>query len=466
MTSLMWFRRDLRRADNPALLRASEMGGVVPVFVIDPRLAGPSGAPRLAFLLRCLQALDASLGGGLVLRTGDPTEAVVQLAEESGASAVVAAADFGPYGRDRDAGVAARLATRGVAFELVESPYAVPPGSITKTDGTPYRVFTPFFRVWREHARHEPAPEPARLELVRGLASDPLPREPDVVAKLPPAGERGALERLAAFIAGGIDGYAADRDRPDHDRTSRLSAHLKLGCVHPRQVLKLLGHAPGHEALRRQLAWRDFYADVVFHNSDSTKYALQAAPGRIHVDRGEDADRRFEAWAAGRTGYPIVDAGMRQLLGEAWMHNRVRMIVASFLVKDLHLDWRRGARLFMQRLVDGDLASNAHGWQWVAGTGTDAAPYHRIFNPVRQGKQFDPDGDYVRRWVPELAGIEGPGVHEPWTRPGAAPGYSEPIVEHGEERREALARYARARTSLRSEYDASEGVGVTSAARG
>jgi deoxyribodipyrimidine photo-lyase len=445
MTSLMWFRRDLRLADNPALLMASKMDWVVPVFVIDPRLVGPSGAPRLAFLFRCLRALDESLGGGLVLRTGDPTEAIARLAEESDASAVVATEDFGPYGRDRDAKVAARLAARGVAFELVASPYAVPPGSITKTDGTPYRMFTPFFRVWREHTRAEAASEPARLKLVRGIASDPLPREPDVSAKLPAAGERGGLERLAAFIAGGIDGYADDRDRPDRDQTSRLSAHLKLGCVHPRQVLNVLGHVSEHEELRRQLAWRDFYADIVFHKPDSTRYALQAAPGRIHVDRGEGADRRFEAWAAGRTGYPIVDAGMRQLLGEAWMHNRVRMIVASFLVKDLHLDWRRGARLFMQRLVDGDLASNAHGWQWVAGTGTDAAPYHRIFNPVRQGKRVDPHGDYVRRWVPELASIEGPDVHEPWNRRRAAPGYVEPIVEHDKERREALARYAVAR---------------------
>ena len=278
-------------------------------------------------------------------------------------------------------------------------------------------MFTPFFRVWREHSRTEPVPEPSALELVRGIASDPLPREPDVDATLPTPGERGGLDRLAMFIADEVDGYADDRDRPDHDRTSRLSTYLKFGCVHPRQVFDRLERAPGHEELRRQLAWRDFYADIVFHQPESTRHALQAAPGRIEVDHGPDADRRFDAWAAGCTGYPIVDAGMRQLIGEAWMHNRVRMIVASFLVKDLHLDWRRGARLFMARLVDGDLASNAHGWQWVAGTGTDAAPYHRIFNPIRQGRQFDPDGDYVRRWVPELAGIEGARC----TNPGPSP---------------------------------------------
>jgi deoxyribodipyrimidine photo-lyase len=445
MTSLMWFRRDLRLADNPALLRAADLGAVVPVFVIDPRLVSPSGAPRLAFLLRTLRSLDESLDGALVVRTGDPTEVMVQLAGESGASTVVAAADFGPYGHARDADVAARLATNGVAFDLVESPYVVPPGSITKSDGTPYQVFTPFFRVWREHSSADPAPEPSHLELVRGLGSDPLPREPEVGATLPAPGERGGLERLAAFVADGIDGYAEHRNRPDRDETSRLSPYLKFGCVHPRQVISRLGRAPGHEELRRQLAWRDFYADVVFHHPDSTRHALQAAPGRIEVDRGKNADRRFDAWAAGRTGYPIVDAGMRQLLGEAWMHNRVRMIVASFLVKDLHLDWRRGARLFMARLVDGDLASNAHGWQWVAGTGTDAAPYHRIFNPVRQGQQFDPDGDYVRRWIPELAGIDGPAVHEPWTQPLLASDYPGPIVDHAEERLEALARFAAAR---------------------
>lgn len=448
MTSLMWFRRDLRLADNPAFVAAAGRGPVVPVFVVDPHLTGASGDARLAFLARCLQTLDESLADRMVLRTGDPTEAITRLAQESGASAVFATADFGPYGRDRDAAVAARLSALGIEFELVESPYAVPPGSITKADGTPYRVFTPYFRAWQEPARAMPCPEPSALVMSGGIESEPLPHAPAVSALLPEPGERAALQRLADLAGGELDGYAVERDRPDLDRTSKLSPYLKLGCIHPRQILAVLGNAPGHEAFRRQLAWRDFYADVLFHRPDSRTSSLQARLGRIRTDHDARADDRFARWAAGRTGYPIVDAGMRQLASTAWMHNRVRMLAASFLVKDLHLDWRRGARHFMQCLVDGDLASNAHGWQWVAGTGTDAAPYHRIFNPVVQGTRFDPHGDYVRRWVPELAGIDGPAVHEPWKLPGAARGYPPPIVDHAAERREALARYSEARSTL------------------
>ena len=448
MTSLMWFRRDLRLRDNPALLRAAAADPVVPVFVLDARLTEPSGAPRVAFLLRCLRELDETLGGALVLRSGDPREVIARIAEESGASSVFGTADFGPYGRERDAAVAALLAERGVAFELVDSPYAVPPDAITKHDGTSYRMFTPFYRAWRERVPGPPAPLPAHLVPAGGIASEPFPPEPELSAALPAAGERGALARLdEALGRGDIDVYARDRDRPDRDRTSRLSPYLKFGCVHPRQVLDRLGKPTAHEALRRQLAWRDFYAHVVWHQPDSTRDSMQPFAVRMRVDEGRMSHQRFEAWAAGRTGYPIVDAGMRQLLGEAWVHNRVRMIAASFLVKDLHLDWRRGARLFMQRLVDGDLASNNHGWQWVAGTGTDAAPYHRIFNPVLQGKRFDPDGSYVRRWVPELADVEGAVVHEPWALARAIPGYPKRIVEHAEERQEALARYSAARST-------------------
>jgi deoxyribodipyrimidine photo-lyase len=441
----MWFRRDLRLADHPALRAAACRGAVLPVFVLDPRLLAPAGAARRAFLLRCLRSLDESLGGGLVVRSGPPADTLVELAREVGASAVFATADFGPYGYARDLAVGARLAACDVDLELVESPYAVPPGTVMKRDGTPYRVFTPFFRAWRELAWAESVREPADLRLLPGVASEPIPGEPAVIAELPAPGEAAGRERLAAFLADGIDGYEEDRDRADRDRTSRLSPYLKLGCIHPRQILDRLGAGGADEVLRRELAWREFYADVLFHKPDSARHALQPAAGRIRVDTGADADRRFAAWAAGRTGYPIVDAGMRQLIGEGWMHNRVRMIVASFLVKDLHLDWTRGARLFMERLVDGDLASNSHGWQWVAGTGTDAAPYHRILNPVRQGLRFDPAGDYTRRWVPELAAVRGAAVHEPWNLDDPVPGYPSPIVDHAAARREALARYDAAR---------------------
>jgi deoxyribodipyrimidine photo-lyase len=232
------------------------------------------------------------------------------------------------------------------------------------------------------------------------------------------------------------------RDRPDLDATSRLSPYLKYGCLHPRQLLARLGDGPSHGRFRTELCWRDFYADVLYHRPDSAREVMDSRMHAMEVDRGAYANDRFDRWVEGHTGYPIVDAGMRQLAAEAWMHNRVRMIVASFLVKDLHLDWRRGARVFMQRLVDGDLASNQHGWQWTAGTGTDAAPYFRIFNPELQGRRFDPDGNYVRRWIPELRGIPGAEVHAPEKARGGRPAaYPQPVVEHRAERVESLRRW-------------------------
>ena len=223
-----------------------------------------------------------------------------------------------------------------------------------------------------------------------------------------------------------------------------MSPYLKFGSIHPRTLLADL--APGDEAFRRELAWREFYAAVLHHWPDSARAYFVPGLAAMRYDTGAAADEHFAAWAAGRTGYPIVDAGMRQLLAQGWMHNRIRMIVASFLVKDLHLEWTRGARHFMRHLVDGDLASNSHGWQWTAGTGTDAAPYFRVFNPVLQGKKFDPDGAYIRRWVPELAELPAAEIHEPWRRPGGIPaGYAAPIVDHADERRESLARYAEIR---------------------
>jgi deoxyribodipyrimidine photo-lyase len=271
-----------------------------------------------------------------------------------------------------------------------------------------------------------------------------------VAAALPETGEVAAHRRLDRFLDGGVDRYAEDRDRPDRDGTSRLSVDLKYGTLHPRQLLSRLGAGDGPRTFETELCWREFYADVLHHRPDSAWQDYDRSMRSIPWDTGKRSDERFDAWAHGRTGYPIVDAGMRQLLGEGWMHNRVRMLTASFLVKDLHLDWRRGAAWFLDHLVDGDLASNNHGWQWVAGCGTDAAPYVRVFNPVTQGRRFDPDGAYVRRWVPELAGIEGKAVHEPWKQRGdagllgaSASDYPDRIVDHATEREEALARYGR-----------------------
>lgn len=446
--TIMWFRRDLRLADNPALCAAvAEADGADThaVFVLDPRLLTPAGTARTAFLTGCLDALDDTLDGRLTVVAGDPVEEISRLAKRVKAETVVATADFGPYGRQRDEAVAGALAGDGRCLVPCGTPYAVPPGTVRTKNGEPYKVYSPFYRAWRAEDRPTPFAAPRLDSLagpVRRKAARPKDRPP---ADLPTAGEAAATKRLQAFLRH-AGRYGDERDLPGGDGTSRLSPYLKYGCIHPRQVLDGLGRTRGEEVFRREIAWREFYADVLFHRPESAYESLQPAMKAFEVDEGVEADRRFAAWADGRTGYPIVDAGMRQLKAQAWMHNRVRMIVASFLVKDLHVDWRRGARHFMRHLVDGDLASNQHGWQWVAGTGTDPAPFFRIYNPVRQAERFDPDGDYVRRFVPELAGVPGKAVHQPWTLDGGPPkGYPDRIVDHDAERKVALARYAEIR---------------------
>lgn len=324
----------------------------------------------------------------------------------------------------------------------VGSSYAVDPGSVVKGDGTAFKVFTPFSRAWAAHGWDRPFPGPVGIGWADGPEGKGIPEAPAHDAELPTAGEEAGLRRWDRFRDGALLDYDKRRDSPAGEHTSRMSAYLKWGCVHPRTLLADLDVArKGDAAFRAELCWREFYADVLWHQPGSARRALQPQMAGMALDSGPLADAHFQAWSQGRTGFPIVDAGMRQLLAEGWMHNRVRMIAASFLVKDLHLDWTRGARWFMDHLVDGDLASNSHGWQWVAGTGTDAAPYFRVFNPTTQGQKFDPDGDYVRRYVPELRAVAGKAVHEPWAQPLLAGGYPERIVDHKEEREEALARY-------------------------
>jgi deoxyribodipyrimidine photo-lyase len=451
-TALLWFRRDLRLGDHPALLAASEAAGadgaVLPVFVFDHRLWGPSGAPRRQFLLDCLADLGTATDGALVLRHGDPARVLPRLAAEAGAASVHVSADTGPYGRRRDAAVERAL---DIPFVRTGSPYLVAPGRVVKRDGSPFRVFSPFARAWREHGWPAPAPDPARVTWHRGAGSDDRPPSPELDGvRLPPAGESAAHAAWERFRDERLLGYAEGRNTPGTDGTSRLSAYLKYGCIHPRTLLAdLAAHHDGGESVRRytdELAWRDFYADVLWHRPDAAREYLDPQLQGMGYDSGPDSEELVRAWETGRTGFPIVDAGMRQLLGEAYVHNRVRMIVASFLVKDLHQEWTRGARYFLQHLLDGDLASNNLGWQWVAGTGTDASPYYRVFNPVTQGRKFDPDGAYVKRWVPELRGLDAKHVHEPWTAPGGVPaGYPEPIVDHAHERQVSLDRYAAVR---------------------
>ena len=442
--AVMWFRRDLRVADHPALAAALAHGTTTPLFVLDPVFLQRSGAARLAFMYRTLRDLDAQLGGALVVRHGDPREVVTQVAGEVGADLVTVSGDFAPYGSRRDDDVSQRLAGIGVRLERVGTPYAVQPGTVRKPDGTPYAVFTPFSRGWNAVGWREPLAAPANPDL-RGapdVASDGIPADPHVDADLPAAGEAAAWKRWEHFAADALSRYKEERNFPDRDGCSMLSPYLRFGTLHPRQLLAELHPNPNHDHYRSELCWREFYADVLHHQPDTAWNNLQPKMNAMPVDTDARAKERFAAWCAGRTGYPIVDAGMRQLLATGWMHNRVRMIVASFLVKDLHLPWQWGARHFMRHLVDGDLASNNHGWQWTAGTGTDAAPYFRIFNPAMQAEKYDPNGTYVRTWVPEIADVADRFVHEPHLAPGGIPaGYVAPIVDHSTERNESLRRY-------------------------
>ncbi len=446
MPSVMWFRRDLRLADNPALVEAAADGDVLPLFVLDPALWGPAGAPRRAYLAASLRALDAALrehGPGLTVLGGDPADVVPAAAREVGAARVHVAADFKPYGARRDDSVAQVLAAAGVGLVRTGSPYAVAPGTVTTGAGRPYQVFTPFSRAWADHGWPGPVDPPAGVTWL-GLDSEPVPDPalPDGLA-LPEAGEAAALRRWREFLEDGVAAYDRERDRPGTDGTSRMSVHLKFGEIHPRTMLAGLAplRSAGAATYRTELAWREFYADVLAHRPETAREYLRPEYARMAYD---EPDGALDAWREGRTGYPVVDAGLRQLRATGWMHNRVRMIAASFLVKDLHVEWQHGARHFLRWLVDGDLASNQHGWQWVAGSGTDAAPYFRVFNPTTQGRRFDPDGAYVRRWVPELADPDlVPDPHDPDGDTRDLVGYPHPVVDHAEERREALARYER-----------------------
>ncbi|MEN4472808.1 deoxyribodipyrimidine photo-lyase [Mycolicibacterium cosmeticum] len=426
MPTLLWFRRDLRLHDLPALLDAAEPDGeVLACYVLDPRLKASSGPRRLQYLYDALRDLNDRLDGRLLVTQGRPEKRIPALVKQIGATAVHVSGDYSPFGKRRDAAV--RHALGEVPLEESGSPYLVSPGRVTKDDGTPYKVFTPFFRAWTGHGWRAPAktgPSSARWIDPAGLTGGvDIPAGPAELEL--PAGETAARKAWKRFVADGLADYAEDRDRPDRDASSRMSAHLKFGAIHPRTMAAELGKNQGAQAYLRELAFRDFYADVLHHWPRSAWWNWNDTFDAIAVDEDAEARKRFEVWKAGETGFPIVDAGMRQLAATGFMHNRVRMITASFLVKDLHLPWQWGARWFLDQLVDGDMASNQHGWQWAAGCGTDAAPYFRVFNPDTQGKKFDPDEVYVRRWVPEYGSSD----------------YPAPMVDHKAERAEALRRY-------------------------
>ncbi|MDO9455356.1 deoxyribodipyrimidine photo-lyase [Nocardioides sp.] len=438
MTSVMWFRRDLRTADNPALLAALSDGPTLPLFVLDPALWEPSGLPRRSYLVDSLRALRRDVPVS-VLR-GDPVRQVVLAAQEVGATSVHVAADYGPYGRRRDEAVEEALRDAGIELVRTGSPYAVAPDRVVNGSDQPYKVFTPFSKAWAAHGWRDPAgalPGDARWRHLKDTVDLPDVDLPDGI-DLPEAGESAATDAWHEFLDKLAD-YDDARDKPGVAGTSRMSHHLKYGEIHPRTILADLAGRQGKGAAtyRNEIAWREFYADVLFQRPDSARDYLRTEFATMQYD---DPGPDLDAWKDGRTGFPIVDAGMRQLRSIGWMHNRVRMITASFLVKDLHVEWQHGARHFLQWLVDGDLASNNHGWQWTAGSGTDAAPYFRVFNPTSQGRKFDPSAAYVKQWVPELADVDDP--HEPSSEDRKKVGYPEPVVDHKAERQEALDRYA------------------------
>ena len=432
--SIFWFRRDLRLSDNPALLAAiAESDEVIPLFILDPLIADRAGEFRRAYLAQSLRSLDASLENKLHVRAGDPVGILKDLMKEYDVTSVHVSADFAPYGVARDA----RVESAGIELRRTGSGYAIAPGRVLKKDQSPYRVFTPFFNAWREHGWRLPVAPPTTVNAAvptaenRQLPDWKIPRG----AQLQIAGEEAALRRWREFKEGGLRDYDQRRDFASSNGTSRLSPHLRWGEIHPRTILAGLGESRAHQLFRKEIAWREFYADVLHHNPQTSRdYYISHFAKMKYDDPGE----KFVAWCEGRTGYPYVDAAMRQLRQEGWMHNRARMVVASFLVKDLHMEWQHGANYFMKFLIDNDVASNSHGWQWTAGCGTDASPYFRIFNPIEQGRRFDPQGDYMRRYIPELAHLTASQIHEPWLH--AHIGYPEPIVDHAVERMESLAR--------------------------
>ncbi|MEV4560371.1 deoxyribodipyrimidine photo-lyase [Kitasatospora sp. NPDC049285] len=424
--AVVLFTQDLRLHDNPVLHAAvSAAEQVVPLFVVDPAVgrAGFAAANRVAFLAECLAGLDAGLrrvGSRLTVRHGDPAEQVARVVAEVGAGGVHVAAGVSGYAQRREARLRAVFGERLHVHEA--SLTVVPAGQVTPAGRDHYAVFTPYYQAWLRAPRRTVHRAPRALRTPEGIGSDPLPVARPDSPGLPPGGEGAARAQWRGWD---VDGYAQQHDDLAADGTSRLSPYLHFGCLSPSELAaRVQGReGDGAQAFLRQLAWRDFHHQVLAARPDAARQDYRPRGDRWHRD-----EREARAWREGRTGYPIVDAGMRQLAHEGWMHNRARLITASFLAKSLYLDWRTGARHFLSLLVDGDVADNQLNWQWVAGTGTDTRP-NRVLNPLRQADRYDPDGAYVRRWVPELAHVPGPAVHRPWL---LAPDYPEPIIDPGE----------------------------------
>jgi len=452
MTSIFWFRRDMRLNDNEALNSAikeaqqGDQSSVIPVVYHNPKSFELLEGIRQHSLVESYRALHNSMAGNLnVLNCesiNDFANELCAIAKENNATKVFAMQAFDPEGIRQQQIVSRILESASLRLELVGSGYAVLPGKVSKPDGTNYRVYTPFYKAWSLLAVEKPMPLPKlQIDWIKLKRSSGLPAATKESPIKVIAGEDFALRTLSRFKNRALKDYDQLRNRADLSGTSHLSHALSYGEIHPRTILNGLGNSAGEEVFRKEIAWREFYADVLHHYPHTLTDYYEPKFKLLRYDTGKTAEQRFKAWCEGKTGYPMVDAGMRQLVSTGWMHNRVRMIVASFLVKDLHIEWTRGAAFFEAHLSDFDPASNAHGWQWTAGCGTDASPYYRIFNPILQGLKFDPEGNYVRKFVPELAHLEGDAVHQPWEIfDGYVNGYPERIVDHNDERNESLAR--------------------------
>ena len=462
---ILWFRQDLRLADNPALIHAAETGRpVLPVYILDQgSTVRPMGAASLWWLDKSLRALDAALrerGSRLILRRGDSEAELRRLIEETGAGAVFLNRMFEPGAFARDADIAHGLRADGIDCKGWNGTLLARPGAVLNGSGQPYKVFTPFLKAMLATAvPPPPAAAPARIATPAAPTSDAIdawglhPTRPDWSGGFDwTPGEAGAEAALSVFLARGLKTYGVGRDIPSEPATSRLSPHLHFGEISPWRAVQAARHVadagrvPAAEAEKfvAEIGWREFSAHLLHAFPQMTDTAFRPD---YDVMPWRDDLAGLEAWKRGRTGYPVVDAGMRELWATGYMHNRVRMIVASFLVKHLLIDWREGERWFHDSLVDADLASNVQNWQWVAGSGADASPYFRIFNPITQGRKFDADGRYVRRWVPELRGVPDRWLHAPWTAPpevlrdaGVRLGgdYPSPIVDHDLARKRAL----------------------------
>lgn len=466
--AVFWFRNDLRVHDNPALLAAAaEEGPLTVVYILDDETPGSwkrGGASRwwLHHSLKSLSETIASYGGQLLLKRGRAREVMLELTAALGARRVYWNRRYEPWAIACDTEIKSALKARGIEARSFNGSLSVEPWDIATKQGKPYRVFTPFWRALKsQHRPGDPAPAPQTMAWAPISGSDALedwdllPRDPDWshgIAESWEVGEDAAKNRLEAFVAERLNGYDSQRNIPSIKGTSRLSPHLHFGEISPRQIWAAVESSPhgdsaDADSFLSEIGWRDFSYNLLYHFPTLPDENFQT---RFDTFDWTGTAEALKAWQRGLTGYPIVDAGMRELWHTGWMHNRVRMIVGSFLIKDLMIHWKSGEDWFWDTLVDADLASNAAGWQWVAGSGADAAPYFRIFNPVSQGEKFDPDGEYVRKWIPELARLPKRVVHAPWTadrdtlaRAGLVLGrdYPKPIVDHAQARQSALAAF-------------------------